>query len=149
MAANESPRITSENPQDPVLDYSSATPSTASTAMQEHSSFLPSHKYTNSVPDKEEVLSQEGQENSITQSAQPVQPVEQQQTAEPMKKSVLQAAAEDRQIALSVWKDNAHKDDEIRDALGRMLGWVERLVSDHDHDPKKLWAMELSNEVIC
>jgi hypothetical protein len=43
------------------------------------------------------------------------------------KMTALQAAASDRLIAREVW--TRAKDDEVRDALGRMLGWVEELVS--------------------
>jgi len=44
--------------------------------------------------------------------------------------TALQAAASDRLIARDVW--TRAKDDEVRDALGRMLGWVEELVSDSE-----------------
>jgi len=41
--------------------------------------------------------------------------------------TALQAAASDRLIARDVWVRG--KDDEVRDALRRMLGWVKELVS--------------------
>lgn len=140
MPADKSQIMASDNPNvlpDPVLDYSAATPSTASTAMQEHSSLLPSDRYTSSDPDREESLDAEYQ---VIQPAPPVEPIPppveqlQERKSEPMKKTPLQAAAEDRMIALSVWRENADRDDDVRDALGRMLGWVERLVSDQDRE---------------
>lgn len=80
---------------------------------------LPSNKYINSIPEKSEIITTQDEEN---QERQP----------ETVKKSPLQAAAEDREIALAVWKASADKNDEVRDALGRMLGWVEELVCDHE-----------------
>lgn len=44
-------------------------------------------------------------------------------------KSPIAAAAADREIALRVWMASSDRDDDVRDALGRMLGWVEELVS--------------------
>ena len=61
-------------------------------------------------------------------------PQQQESSLPPSRKSTssskitaLQAAAADRLIARDVW--GRAKDDEVRDALGRMLGWVEELVS--------------------
>jgi hypothetical protein len=44
-------------------------------------------------------------------------------------KTPIAAAAADRAIALQVWMNSAERDDDVRDALGRMMGWVEQLVS--------------------
>ena len=44
-------------------------------------------------------------------------------------KSPIAAAAADREIALRVWMASSDRNDDVRDALGRMLGWVEELVS--------------------
>lgn len=39
------------------------------------------------------------------------------------------AAANDHEIARNVWLSASDReDDQVRDALGRMLGWVEKLV---------------------
>jgi len=47
-------------------------------------------------------------------------------------KSPIAAAAADREIALRVWMASSDRDDDVRDALGRMLGWVEELVGPFD-----------------
>ncbi|KIM31551.1 hypothetical protein M408DRAFT_327724, partial [Serendipita vermifera MAFF 305830] len=44
-------------------------------------------------------------------------------------KSPLAAAAADREIALRVWTASLDRHDDVRDALGRMLGWVEELAA--------------------
>ncbi|PVF96724.1 hypothetical protein CPB86DRAFT_761541 [Serendipita vermifera] len=41
----------------------------------------------------------------------------------------ISAAFADREIALGVWKAAADRNDDVRDALGRMMGWVEELIS--------------------
>jgi hypothetical protein len=39
------------------------------------------------------------------------------------------AAAADRETAHQVWMNSSERDDEVRDALNRMMGWVDKLVS--------------------
>lgn len=65
-------------------------------------------------------------QQSASQQQQPSLPPSRKSTGS-TKMTALQAASSDRLIAREVWLHS--KEDETRDALGRMLGWVEELVS--------------------
>ena len=81
-----------------------------------------------------EVRTQEPTPDSVVPPPSQDVPQQQESSLPPSRRSTssnkitaLQAAASDRLIARDVWA--RAKDDEVRDALGRMLGWVEELVS--------------------
>lgn len=83
---------------------------------------------------QQEAQTQEQMPDSVVLPPSQGSPQQQQPSLPPSRKSTssnkitaLQAAASDRLIARDVWV--RAKDDEVRDALGRMLGWVEELVS--------------------
>ena len=83
---------------------------------------------------QQEAQTQQQMPDSIVLPPSQGSPQQQQSSLPPSRKSTssnkmtaLQAAASDRLIARDVWVRG--KDDEVRDALGRMLGWVEELVS--------------------
>jgi hypothetical protein len=60
-------------------------------------------------------------------------PPEQDQRDRRPRRLPISAAFADREIALGVWKASTDRNDDVRDALGRMMGWVEELVRIHQY----------------